>query len=182
MKRRIGFAVSMVVVFVMTVLMCISTVHAATEKTLNTRMQLRPVNWPSSQLLWFAPGSYWIDSSEMGVQSGTLDQTASMRPWNSRNSIDFTKGYIRFERAGGVKEGVLARDTSICVVNTASSNKAFINFMGGKSVEFGYDGCVMKGAIAQDMTLQTSNGSKTLIKGTTVEFDAGKVTRFSQAQ
>jgi hypothetical protein len=182
MNRSIAFVVSLVVVFVLAAVMCLSTVHAATEKTLNTRMQLRPVNWPSNQLLWFAPGSYWIDSSEMGVQSGTLDQTSSMRPWNSKNTIDFTKGFIRFERAGGVKEGVLARDMTLCVTSTASSNKASINFMGGRSVEFGYDGCVMKGSIAQDMTLQTPSGSKTLSKGTIVEFDAGKVTRFSPAQ
>lgn len=152
---------------------------AREQRNLNARTQLRPVNWSQHQKLWFAPGVYWIDSVEGGVQSGTLDQEADIKAWNSNMSYKFDKGFIRFERTGGVKEGTLARDTNMCVVNTASKTKLNLLFMGGQKVEFGYDGCVMRGTLAQQATLKTLDGkTNTYPKGTTVDFNgAGLVTR-----
>lgn len=152
---------------------------AREQRNLNVRTQLRPVNWPQHQKLWFAPGVYWIDSVERGVQSGTLDQEADIKAWNSNISYKFGKGFIRFERTGGVKEGTLLRDTNMCVVNTASNTKLHLIFMGGKRVEFGYDGCVMRGTLAQTAQLRTwDNKTNTYPKGTTVDFNgAGQVTR-----
>lgn len=152
---------------------------AREQRNLNARTQLRPVNWPQHQKLWFAPGVYWIDSVEGGVQSGTLDQEADIKAWNSNMSYRFGKGFIRFERTGGAKEGTLARDTNMCVVNTASKTKLHLPFMGGKRVEFGYDGCVMRGTLVQQATLKTWDGkTNTYPKGTTVDFNgAGLVTR-----
>lgn len=152
---------------------------ARDQRTLNARTQLRPVNWPQHQKLWFAPGVYWIDSVEGGVQSGTLDQESDIKAWNSNMSYKFGKGFIRFERTGGVKEGTLFRDTNMCVVNTASKNKLNLPFMGGQKVEFGYDGCVMRGTLAQQASLRTWDGkTNTYPKGATVDFNgAGLVTR-----
>lgn len=129
--------------------------------------------------LWFAPGVYWIDSAEGGVQSGTLDQNAALKIWNANYSVEFGRGFIRFERGGGVKEGTLVRDTDLCVVNTASPNKQRLRFTGITRVEFGYDGCVMRGTLAQQAALRTWDGkTNNYPKGTTVDFNgAGLVTR-----
>ncbi len=152
---------------------------AREQRTLNARTQLRPVNWPQHMKLWFAPGVYWIDSAEGGVQSGTLDQNATLKIWNANYSVEFGRGFIRFERGGGVKEGTLVRDTDLCVVNTASPNKQRLRFTGITRVEFGYDGCVMRGTLAQQAALRTWDGkTNNYPKGTTVDFNgAGLVTR-----
>ncbi|HWR57422.1 MAG TPA: hypothetical protein VN328_00920 [Thermodesulfovibrionales bacterium] len=153
--------------------------HARTQRTLAVRTQLRAAGLPSSQMFWFAPGPYWVDDFDGGVQSGNLDQTVNIKVWNSGKTLEFGRGPIRFERSGGVKEGILGRDSQLCVVNTASNNKNFLAFMGGKTVEFGYDGCVMKGTLAQDAQLKTWDGkSNQYPKGTVVDFNgAGLVTR-----
>ena len=153
--------------------------EARTQMNLAARAQLRPVNWPTAQKLWFAPGPYWIDEWDKGVQSGTMDQVASLKIWNSTRATEFGKGFIRFERTGGVKEGTLSKDTSLCVVNTASPSKLTLSFQGGRRVEFGYDGCVMKGTLAQAASLRTYDGkTNSYPKGTIVDFNGnGLVTR-----
>ncbi|MCD4783141.1 MAG: hypothetical protein K8T10_04830 [Candidatus Eremiobacteraeota bacterium] len=171
------------VTFFIVLLMCAlmfgffsTEVQARTQKRLSKRTRLRPVNWRPGRKLWFAAGNYWIDDLEKGVQSGTLDQTVTLKIWNSKRSVSFGKGFIRFERGGGVKKGVLARDTTLYVVN----RKRQIKFMGGKSVEFGWDGGVMKGTVAQGTAFSTSlikrgGGTKTFPKGTRVTFNGAGV-------
>ena len=148
---------------------------------LAVRTQLRPVAWKPERLLWFAPGPVAYDGWEGGVQSGILDETQALQVWNTTRSETFGPGFIRFERAaGGVKEGTLANDTKICVVNTASASKLNLTFAGKTAtVEFGYDGCVMKGTLAQEATLKKWDGkSETYPPGTLVEFNgAGEVIR-----
>lgn len=161
--------------------LCFTFTESLARKQMNlvARTQLRPVNWPAGQKVWFAAGPYWIDEFDRGVQSGTLDEVRSMKTWNSSRVVEFGKGFIRFERGGGVKEGTLARDAQLCVVNTASPSKMSLSFRGGTRVEFGYDGCVMKGTIAQDATLRTwDNKTGRYPRGTAVDFNgAGLVTR-----
>lgn len=154
-------------------------VEARTQRRLTVRTELRPVGWPKSDVLWFAPGAYWVDDFDGGVQSGTLDQTAILTLWNSNGTVNFGPGFIRFEQAGGVKEGTLRDDTSLCVVNTASNSKVSVTFMREQTVELGYDGCVMKGTLAQEATLKSwDGGSKTYPPNTLVDFNgAGLVTR-----
>ncbi len=164
------------------ILPLIFTIHEAEgrkQMTLQVRTQLRPVNWPQNQVLWFAPGVYWVDEYEGGVQSGTLDQTANLKIWNANYSVEFGQGFIRFEQAGGVKEATLARDTELCVVNTASSSKQRLMFMGRQRVEFGYDGCAMKGTLAREAQLKVWQGQvNNYPRGTVVDFNgAGQVTR-----
>lgn len=148
---------------------------------LAARTQLRPVAWKPERLLWFAPGPIAYDGWEGGVQSGILDETQILQVWNTTRNETFGPGFIRFERAaGGVKEGTLANDTTICVVNTASASKLNLTFAGKTAtVEFGYDGCVMKGTLAQEATLRTWDGkSETYPPGTLLEFNgAGEVIR-----
>ncbi len=153
--------------------------EARTQKVLTVRTQLRPVAWGKNELLWFAPGICWLDDFDGGVQSGPLDQTAILKIWNSNNKMSFGPGPIRFEQAGGVKEGTLLDDTSLCVVSTASNSKISLVFMGKKTVEFGYDGCAMNGTLAREATLKSRDGgSVTYPPGTLVDFDgAGLVTR-----
>lgn len=153
--------------------------EARTQRMLAARTQLRPVGMVPAQLFWFAPGVVWVDDFDGGVQSGTLDQTASLKIWNSNASVSFGPGFIRFERAGGVKEGTLQTDTQLCVVSTASNSKTSLTFQGRKTVEFGYDGCVMKGTLAQEAALKSwNNQSKTYPAGSLVDFNgAGLVTR-----
>jgi Mg-chelatase subunit ChlD len=150
-------------------------------KTLTTRTQLRPVAWKTGVTLWFAPGPYAEDGWEGGVQSGILDETATLQVWNTTRKETFGPGFIRFERgAGGVKEGTLAADTTLCVVNTAAPSKISLAFAGiTATVEFGYDGCVMKGTLAAEATLRSWNGkSDTYPPGTLVEFNgAGELIR-----
>jgi len=156
--------------------------QARTKKTLTVRTQLRPVNKSPAAVLWFAPGDYWVDDYDGGVQSGKLDQTAELKIWNTSRSLTFGPGFIRFEAAGDVKEGTLVDDTSLCVVNTASSSKFSLTFTGKTAVEFGYDGCVMKGTIAKEETLKSWDGKLTTYPpGTLVEWNgAGLVIRAVQ--
>ena len=149
--------------------------------TLAVRTQLRPVAWKADRLLWFAPGSYWVDDWEGGVQSGTLDETQTLQVWNTTRNETFGPGFIRFERsAGGVKEGTLETDTTICVVNTAAASKLSLVFARQTTVEFGYDGCVMKGTLAVEATLRTWDGkNETCPAGSLVEFNgAGELIRW----
>lgn len=148
---------------------------------LAARTQLRPVAWKEGSLLWFAPGPIAYDDWEKGVQSGILDETRNLKVWNTTREQVFGPGFIRFERsAGGVKEGTLESDTTICVVNTASNKKFSLVFARQTTVEFGYDGCVMKGTLAGDATLRTWNGKmESCPAGSRVEFNgAGLLTRF----
>jgi LPXTG-motif cell wall-anchored protein len=150
-------------------------------KVLAVRTQLRPVGKKATETLWFAPGNYWTDDWEGGVQSGTLDETVELQIWNTTKRLTFGPGFIRFERtAGGVKEGTLVAKANLCVVNTARPSSLSLEFMPAPAtVEFGYDGCVMKGTLANDETLRMWNETSQLFKaGTQVEFNgAGLVTR-----
>ncbi len=148
---------------------------------LTARTQLRPVAWKGGRTLWFGPGPCRFDSFDGGVQSCTLDETVELQIWNTTRRETFTNGFIRFEAAaGGVKEGVLDNDKEQCVVNTASSSKKTLMFKGKTAtVEFGYDGCVMKGTLVHDETLRKWDGSSEKFPaGTVVEFNgAGDVIR-----
>lgn len=179
MRKKISRLLFIFFICTLIIGLFLTEIHARTQMNLRTRTQLRPVGWQAQQKLWFAPGTYWIDDWDKGVQSGTLDEVRNLKIWNSKGSTDFGRGFIRFERTGGVKEGVLARDTSLCVVNTASSSKMTLSFKGGKRVEFGYDGCVMKGTLAQSASLRTwDNKTNSYPIGTTVDFNgAGLVSR-----
>jgi hypothetical protein len=179
MNKRVSLWLKLVLCFSFIIISAVYfSLEARTQQTLKVRTQLRPVGWPKSDMLWFAPGIYWVDDFDGGVQSGTLDQTAILKIWNSNGKVSFGQGVIRFEQAGGVKEGTLLEDTVLCVVNTASNSKFSLTFKGKKTVEFGYDGCVMKGTLAQEATLKSSDGgSKTYPPGTLVDFNgAGLVT------
>ncbi len=179
MNKRVSLGLKLGLCFCFIILsMAYLPVEARTQKTLAVRTQLRPVGLPKNDLLWFAPGICWVDDFDGGVQSGILDQTAILQIWNSTGKVSFGPGFIRFEQAGGVKEGTLLDDTSLCVVNTASNSKFSLTFKGKKTVEFGYDGCVMKGTLAQEATLKSwDGGSKTYPPGTLVDFNgAGLVT------
>jgi len=148
---------------------------------LAVRTQLRPVAWKEGSVLWFAPGPIAYDDWEKGVQSGILDETRSLKIWNTTREQVFGPGFIRFERsAGGVKEGTLESDSTICVVNTASEAKLNLTFARQTTVEFGYDGCVMKGTLAEAATLKTWDGKmEACPAGSRVEFNgAGELTRF----
>jgi hypothetical protein len=148
------------------------------ERTLTVRTQLRPVAWPRGDALWFAPGTYSVDTFEGGVRIGLLDQPADLKVWNSNRTVGFGRGRMTFERTGGVKEGILADDTSLCVVNTAANNKLSLTFRGNTTVEFSYDGCVMSGTLAHEATLKSWSGdSQTYPPGTVVTFSgAGLIT------
>ena len=171
--------------FLLVVVLCFCSSFSFAQqrelKTLTERTQLRPVAWKADSKLWFAPGAYWVDGFEGGVQSGTLDETVELQIWNTTARMRFAPGFIRFERsAGGVKEGVLEKATSVCVVNTAGPSKLSLEFDGAPStIEFGYDGCAMKGTLAKEASLRMWNGeSKTFPAGSTVEFNgAGEVIR-----
>ena len=149
----------------------------ARQIVLTGRAQHRPVAWPPGRTLWFAPPAVWVDGWEGGVQSGTLDETVELQIWNTTRREIFGPGFIRFERAaGGVKEGVLAKDTVQCVVGT----KKNLMFVGATAtVEYGYDACVMKGTLVNQETLRQWDGSsETFPAGTEVEFNgAGDVIR-----
>jgi hypothetical protein len=150
-------------------------------KALGVRTQLRPVAKKESEKLWFAAGPYWVDAWEGGVQSGTLDETVELQIWNTTRRETFGPGFIRFERAaGGVKEGALASDKEQCVVNTASESKKRITFAGRPAtVEFGYDGCVMKGTLVKAERLRKWDlTEETYPAGSVVQFNgAGDVSR-----
>ena len=94
-------------------------------KVLAVRTQLRPVGKKEAEKVWFAPGNYWTDDWEGGVQSGTLDETVELQIWNTTKRLTFGPGFIRFERsAGGVKEGTLVSKANLCVVNTARPSQS----------------------------------------------------------
>ncbi len=179
MKKTVFKPIIFLLFLVLSFIVVTHEVEARRQMALQVRTTLRPVNWPQHQGLWFAPGVYWVDEQEGGVQSGTLDQTANLKIWNANYSAEFGRGFIRFERGGGVKEGTLVRDTELCVVNTASPNKQRLIFLGQQRVEFGYDGCVMKGTLAREAQLRTWDGkTNNYPKGTVVDFNgAGQVTR-----
>ena len=165
-------------VCLMTLLLASPLAEARTPKTLTERTQLRPVGWKEGNL-WFAPGGYWVDDFDGGVQSGTLDETRSLTIWNTKTKLDFGPGFIRFEQTGGVKEGTLVADTVLNVVNTASNSKQSLTFSANTTVEFGYDGGVMKGTLAKEATLKSESGeSKAYPPGTLVDFTgAGLLSR-----
>ena len=179
MKKMTLGSITLLLVLALPFILMIQEVEGRRQMTLQVRTSLRPVNWPQNQGLWFAPGAYWVDEYEGGVQSGTLDQTANLKVWNGNYSIEFGRGFIRFEQGGGVKEGTLARDTELCVVNTASDSKQRLQFMGQQRVEFGYDGCVMKGTLARQAQLRTWQGQVyNYPRGAVVDFNgAGQVNR-----
>ncbi|MFC2157550.1 hypothetical protein ACFLT9_06905 [Acidobacteriota bacterium] len=177
-KRFLGLTLGFIVCFVVFSGVYFA-IEAQTQKTLTVRTWLRPVGWPkNNNYLHFAPGNYRVDDFDGGVQSGILDQEALLKIWNSNSQVLFGPGFIRFERAGGVKEGTLPYDTTLCITNTASDSKLILSFKGKTTVEFGYDGCVMKGTLAKEATLKSwDGGSKTYPPGTLVDFNgAGLVT------
>ena len=151
------------------------------SRLLGERTQLRPVGKKESAKLWFKAGPYWVDAWEGGVQSGTLDETAELQIWNTTRRETFAPGFIRFERAaGGVKEGVLSSAREQCVVNTAAESKLHIKFAGTPAtVEFGYDGCVMKGTLVKEERLRKWDLTwETYPAGSVVQFNgAGDVSR-----
>lgn len=159
-----------------------SLAEARTQRALTVRTQLRPVGGQADKL-WFAPGNCWVDDFSGEVQSGTLDQNASLKVYGSKDyRVDFAPGFIRFEIEGGVKEGVLARDTTHNVVSTALAAKQSLTFKGGARVEFGWDGGVMHGTLAKAGTLEffgpdsakkTRGERKEFPAGTEVDFDGG---------
>lgn len=162
----------------------VSNADARTKKMLQERTQLRPVGWPGSAgKVWFAPGPYWVDEFEGGVQSGTLDEVISLRVYNGQgSSVRFSRGLIRFERAdGGVKEGTLASDIKLPVVNTGGRNRQTISLAAGTIVEFGYDGGVMRGTLNEDSFFfpeGINTSSKKYPKDATLYFNgAGQVVR-----
>lgn len=116
MARKIFVAFFLSFAFISVIGPYVTNVDARTQKMLlQTRTQLRPVAWPEGKgKPWFAPGPYWVDEFERGVQSGTLDMNKSFEIYNGNGrSLRFGRGLIRFERsAGGVKEGTLASDTA----------------------------------------------------------------------
>jgi len=160
---------------------------ARTQQMLTTRTQLRPVAWPESkEKPWFAPGPYWVDEFEKGVQSGTLDENKSFEIYGGNGrSLRFGRGLIRFERMDGrVKEGMLASDTApptLPVVNTGGRNNQTIKLKPGTIVEFGYDGGVMRGTLATASHFRPygmNTQSKNYPKGATLYFNAaGQVVR-----
>jgi Mg-chelatase subunit ChlD len=172
MNKRLSFLVMAIFCFCFIISFSVD-LYGRGPMTLAVRTQLRPVAWKADRLLWFAPGSYWVDDWEGGVQSGTLDETQTLQVWNTTRNETFGPGFIRFERAaGGVKEGTLATDTTICVVNTAAASKLSLVFARQTTVEFGYDGCVMKGTLAVEATLRTWNGkTETCPVDSLVEFN-----------
>ncbi len=141
--------------------------EARTRKVLGRDTDLRPVNWPQGRTLTFKAGEYWIDDAEKGVQSGTLAKPYTLAIWNSNRQANFAPGFIRFERTGGVKEGVLRGDQALPVV----WSKAQLTFKNGTRCEFGYDGGVMKGTLAQGATLKKqSGGQESFPAGTLIDF------------
>lgn len=170
MKKRLSFWVGLVL-WVVALAILGSAAEARTEKTLTKRTQLSPVN--SREVLWFAPGQYWVDDASGGVQSGTLDETKALPVWNSKGKVEFGPGFIRFEAsAGGVKEGMLAADTLLYVVNTAARSTLQATFKAKTAVEFGYDGNVMRGTLAKEATLkQETGGDKSFPAGAQVDFN-----------
>ena len=178
-KKTSLWAVQRLSLCLITMVIVSPAAQAREEKTLTAKTELRPVGWKEGRL-WFAPGSYWVDDVDKGVQSGTLAETKSLKVWNSQGlEVKFAPGFIRFEAAGGVKIGTLAEDTELKVVNTASPTKTSVIFAGKTAVEFGYDGGVMNGTLAKEATLKTQNGQmKSYPAGTHLDFDgAGMVTK-----
>jgi hypothetical protein len=168
MFKRLGIFFT---VFVCFCVIWVCKLYAFEEKVLKERTQLRPLSWPQDKTLWFAPGVYTVDPKDGGVESGILDQEAELEVWKSHLKYRFGKGYIKFDQTGRVMIGELAKNTEICVVNTSSSKKKYLLFMGKKTVVFGYDGCVVRGTLAKQATLKTWDMKEvTYSKGTTVSF------------
>jgi len=188
MARKVFVAFFLSFAFISVIGPYVTNVDARTQKMLlQTRTQLRPVAWPEGKgKPWFAPGPYWVDEFERGVQSGTLDMNKSFEIYNGNGrSLRFGRGLIRFERsAGGVKEGTLASDTApppLPVVNTGGRNNQTINLAPGTIVEFGYDGGVMRGTlntVSSFFPEGMNTTRKKYPKGATLYFNgAGQVVR-----
>jgi len=181
MNRRLSFPI-MAVSCLLLVMVSVDNVpgqgtgKAPPTGPLTENTRLRPVGWKEGRTLLFGPGPCRFDSFDGGVQSCTLAETVELPIWNTTRRETFTYGFIRFEAsAGGVKEGVLANDTEQCVVNTASNSKKRLTFAGkSATVEYGYDGCVMKGTLVREETLRKWDG-------TSEKFPAGSVVEFNGA-
>ena len=185
MARKIFVAFFLGFVFLSMIGFHVTKVDARTKQMLQQRTQLRPVAWPEGKKLWFAPGSYWVDEFEGGVQSGTLDEeNKELKIWNGNGrTVRFGRGFIRFEAAGGVKEGTLASGTAptLPVVNTGGRNNQTISLAPGTVVAFGYDGGVMQGTLSRASSFfpeGMNTNRKNYPKGATLYFNgAGQVIR-----